>query len=93
MSANDLAAIQKAQRTFALDLYREIAANADPGDNLLISPYSVATILAMTYAGARGNTRDEMAAVLHLGDAAESLHPAMNAIANSLRKESEWLAA
>ena len=89
VSANDLAAIQKAQRTFALDLYREIAANADPGDNLLISPYSVATILAMTYAGARGNTRDEMAAVLHLGDAAESLHPAMNAIANSLRKESE----
>ncbi|MBN1605231.1 MAG: serpin family protein [Polyangiaceae bacterium] len=88
-SDSNLKAVEKAQRTFALDLYREMAANADPGDNLLVSPYSVATILAMTYAGARGNTRDEMAAVLHLGDAAEALHPAMNAIANSLREESE----
>jgi serpin B len=89
VAESDLGAIEKAQRTFALDLYREIAESADAGDNLLVSPYSVATILAMTYAGARGNTRDEMTAVLHLGDAAEALHPAMNAIANSLRQESE----
>jgi serpin B len=85
---SDLEAIQKAQRAFALDLYREIAGNAEPGDNLLVSPYSVATILAMTYAGARGNTQEQMASVLHLGDAAGALHPAMNAVANSLRQES-----
>jgi serpin B len=86
---SDLEAIQKAQRMFALDLYREVADNAEPGDNLLVSPYSVATILAMTYAGARGNTQQQMAAVLHLGEAAGALDPAMNAVANSLRQESE----
>src|SRR5262249_1444487 len=35
-----------------------------PG-NLFFSPYSVSTALAMTYAGARGDTAAEMAKVLH----------------------------
>jgi serpin B len=88
ISKTDLEAIEKAQRMFALDLYREVAANADAAENLLVSPYSVATSLGMTHAGARGNTRDEISAVLHLGDRVDALHPAMNAVANSLRQES-----
>lgn len=52
-----------------LDLLSKATA---PNDNALLSPYSIQTALAMTYAGADGETRREMAAVLHYpGDEAE----------------------
>jgi serpin B len=57
---------------FGLDLLR--AATAwKPVDNLLVSPVSVATALALAATGAKGATRDEMLGVLHLtGPAADS---------------------
>ncbi|MDD5530809.1 MAG: serpin family protein [bacterium] len=63
-----------ANKGFALDLYANLKNNEG---NLLFSPYSISTALAMTYAGAKGNTKTQMAKVLHFGflDSA-SLHPA-----------------
>ncbi len=46
---------------FALELYKEL--QTEKG-NLLFSPYSISTALAMTYAGARGSTAKEMSQVL-----------------------------
>ncbi|MBN1141686.1 MAG: serpin family protein [Deltaproteobacteria bacterium] len=57
----------------ALELYRELAAQKG---NLFFSPYSVSSALAMTYAGARGATEQEMARVLHFASGQEALHPA-----------------
>jgi serine protease inhibitor len=52
-----------------IDLLHQ-AGHAD--QNALLSPYSIETALAMTYAGADGKTREEMARVLHLsGDGAQ----------------------
>jgi serpin B len=49
---------------FALDLYGRL--KTGPG-NLFFSPYSISTALAMTYAGARGETEKQMGQVLHFG--------------------------
>ena len=46
---------------FALDLYHAMEAEG----NLFFSPYSVATALAMTYMGARGETAAQMAEACH----------------------------
>ncbi len=59
----DLAA--KATNELAVDLHRQLATG---GDNLCVSPYSIESALAMTFAGADGETRTEMARVLHFGN-------------------------
>jgi serpin B len=56
---------------FALSLYREIAGRQ--AGNVLVSPYSISSALAMTYAGARGNTAAEMKTTLRFHLAADRL--------------------
>ncbi|HZZ45008.1 MAG TPA: serpin family protein [Tepidisphaeraceae bacterium] len=50
---------------FGYDLYNELRTE-QPDANLFFSPYSISTALAMVYAGADGETRQQMADVLHL---------------------------
>ncbi len=57
----------KATNELAVDLHRQLATG---NENLCVSPYSIESALAMTFAGADGETRTEMARVLHFpGDA------------------------
>ena len=58
---------------FAVDLYAQLR---EQDGNLFVSPLSISSALAMTYAGARENTATEMAAVLHFQLEPERLHPA-----------------
>jgi len=62
---------------FALELYREIAKQEG---NLFLSPSSIATALAMAYAGAHGETAAQMERVLHLSGAPEETHAAFAAL-------------
>jgi serpin B len=48
---------------FATALYSEAARSAG---NVFFAPANISTALAMTYAGARGETAAEMARALHL---------------------------
>ena len=57
----DLKAVTAGNFKFALKLYDQL--NDEKG-NLFLSPYSISTALAMTYAGARGETEAEMAKAL-----------------------------
>ncbi len=63
VSESELATLVEGNTTFALDLHRY--ASEGETSNLFISPYSISVALAMTYAGARGSTREEMGEVLN----------------------------
>ena len=66
---------------FACDLYAQL--RNSPG-NLFFSPYSISTALAMTYAGARGDTEKQMAQVLHLGQDQPAVHRAFGELQRQL---------
>jgi serpin B len=68
-----------------LDLHRQLATK--PGKSLLISPWSIQTALAMTYAGAAGTTRNEMAKVLHFDSNETNLHAGFHQISEALAAE------
>jgi serpin B len=70
------------------DLYSVLAKDA-AGGNLVVSPSSIVTALAMAYAGAVGPTADEMAEVLHFELTGDDLHQAFNAL-NSLLESRSW---
>ncbi len=77
-SPEDLAAVVSGNNRFAVDLYKELAGSST--ENLFLSPYSISTALAMTYAGARGNTSTQMADALHFSLPPETFHPAMGGV-------------
>ena len=68
---------------FALDLYGRLK---DQPGNLFFSPYSISTCLAMTYAGARRNTEQQMAEVLHFSRKQDQVHPAFRELRSRLHQ-------
>ncbi|MFC1757510.1 serpin family protein [Planctomycetota bacterium] len=69
---------------FAIDLYQH-AQNED--GNVFFSPTSIATALAMTYAGAGGNTAKEIENVFHMGSE-PGVHSSFNALHQSFDSRS-----
>ncbi len=77
-AAEDVAELVSGLTSFTLDFYQAI--QQDQSGNLFFSPYSISTALAMTYAGARGETAAEMAAALDFTLPDSRLHPALNSL-------------
>jgi serpin B len=80
ISPNQAEAV-KGNNAFAVELYGQLK---DQPGNLFFSPASLSTALAMTYAGARGETATEMAHTLCFTLPPEKLHPAMGVILHDL---------
>jgi serpin B len=65
----------------AIDLLHQMA---KPDANIILSPYSIQSALAMTYAGAAGVTKDEMTKVLHYPANESDLHRAFSDLQKAL---------
>lgn len=68
---------------FAMDLYFQLRGQEG---NLFFSPYSISSALAMSYAGARGNTAAEMEKALHFTGGHQGTHPAFAALQDRLNQ-------
>ena len=77
----DTRQVVEGNTALATDLYARLK---DQAGNLFFSPYSISTALAMTSAGARGSTAEQMAKALHFEATQERLHPAFAALESGL---------
>ena len=75
LPSGDLEALVDGNNAFAFDLYHQVV---EGSDNLFYSPYSISIALAMTYAGARNETEQQMAQALRFELPQDRLHPAFN---------------
>ena len=78
--------ISQSNNHFAIDLYRQLRPQEE---NLFFSPISLSTALAMTYAGAKGDTAREMANVLHFALPEAQIHTAFAALLERLNVPKE----
>ena len=81
VTGEEMSALADGNSRFAFDLYATLAGT---DGNLFFSPHSISVALAMTYAGARGETERQMAETLRFYLAQDRLHEAFNALDLSL---------
>jgi serpin B len=82
LDSADVAAASAGNTAFAIDLYNALRRTS--AGNSFYSPWSISSALAMTYAGAAGDTATEMAGALHFTLPPARLHAAFNAIDQSV---------
>ncbi len=77
----DVEVLAEGITAFGVDLYHRLAGE---GGNLFYSPYSLSQVMAMTWAGARTETRWQIERVFHFTLPGEVLHPAFNRLDQEL---------
>lgn len=90
VSPGNPAAAARAINALGLEL---LAKGTDLEANAVLSPYSIQTALAMTFAGAAGDTHAEMARVLHYQVEETALHQSFAALREALDEVARTTAA
>ncbi|VDK50599.1 unnamed protein product, partial [Gongylonema pulchrum] len=78
--------MDEAQADFALNLLRSVATGDEPA---VISPFSIAVALAMTYDGAQGTTKEQMTNVLARGQSAKQFDEYVYALLSDIGKKNK----
>jgi serpin B len=86
VSPDEQALLLEGNSAFAFNLYQQL--KGEEG-NLFYSPYSISLALAMTYAGARGETEQQMAEALNFLLDQGNLHSAFNWLSAELAGRGE----
>jgi serpin B len=82
ISDSQLSSLVSGNSSFAFALYKQLTKTSS--GNMFYSPYSISTALAMTYAGANGDTEKQMSKALQFTLPQAQLHPAFNDLALAL---------
>lgn len=82
VDGKDLAALVSGSNAFSLELLQRLS-REDEG-NLFLSPFSISMVLAMAYAGAGGDTAQQMADTLHYSLGQDDLHWAFHELNEEL---------
>lgn len=86
VSSADVSLLAAGNTAFAMDMYKQLTGAAG---NVFFSPYSISLALAMTWGGARTQTEQDMASVLHFPLPQAELHPAFNALDLALNRHAQ----
>jgi len=86
---NDLGTVSQGINKFSFDLYKKLK-DENKEKNLFYSPASISIALAMTYAGARGNTEKQMADVLNFTLPQDRLHLAYSKLIENLKSAKDY---
>jgi len=81
----DIPELVDGNNAFALDIYQQVTAGEE--GNVFLSPFSISSALAMTYAGARTTTAEAMADTLHITLDDDRYHTAFGALTRDLDGE------
>jgi serpin B len=84
-AATNVDLASKATNDLAVELHRQLATG---NENLCVSPYSIENALAMTFAGADGETSTELARVLHFASDASAVATSFASLQHSLEEMS-----
>jgi len=87
VGAAELTTLTASNTRFALDLYRKLASE---DGNIAFSPVSVSFALAMTYAGARGETAAEMKSTLHFEQQPDKVHAGFADLLRKLTSSADY---